>query len=77
MSVSEGAEIRRHLAVCEFCSAEVEFYANYPPAEDQVEPAEMPRPLFQLAEALLTKKSDDAFFDRLLEEDEDASFTKR
>ena len=59
------------------CCSIVEFYTNYPPAEDQVEPAEMPRPLFQLAEALLTKKSDDAFFDRLLEEDEDASFTKR
>jgi hypothetical protein len=76
MSVSEGAWIRRHLAVCEFCAAEVEFYTNYPQAEEKVEPAQMPQPLFELAEALLNKKKDDAFFDKLLEEDEDASFTK-
>ena len=36
----------------------------------------MPKPLFELAEALLNKKNDDAFFDRLLAEDEDVSFTK-
>ena len=77
MSVTEGAGIRRHLAVCEFCSAEVEFYTNYPPAEARIEPTEIPQPLFELAEALLNKKSDDTFFDKLLEEDEDASFTKR
>ena len=77
MPVSEGASIRRHLAVCEFCSAEVEFYTNYPPAETKVEPTEMPRPLFELAEALLTKKSDDDFFDRLSKEDEDSSYIKR
>lgn len=77
MPVSEGAGIRRHLAICEFCAAEVEFYTNYPQAEEKVEPTEMPQPLFELAEALLNKKKDDAFFDRLLAEDEDASFTKR
>ena len=63
--------------MCEFCAAEVEFYTNYPQAEEKVEPTEMPQPLFELAEALLIKKKDDAFFDKLLEEDEDASFTKR
>lgn len=77
MPVNEGADIRRHLAICEFCQAEVEFYTNYPQAEEKVEPTEMPQPLFELAEALLNKKKDDAFFDKLLEEDEDASFTKR
>jgi hypothetical protein len=76
MSVSDGAWIRRHLAVCEFCSAEVEFYTNYPQAEEKVEAAEMPRPLFELAEALLNKKKDDAFFDKLLAEDEDSAFIK-
>ncbi len=77
MSVGEGAGIRKHLAVCEFCQAEVEFYTNYPQAEEKVEAAEMPQPLFELAEALLNKTNDDAFFDRLLEEDEDASFSRR
>lgn len=77
MSVSDGAWIRKHLAICEFCAAEVEFYENYPQAEEKVEPAEMPRPLFELAEALLNKKTDDAFFDKLLEEDEDSSFITR
>lgn len=76
MSVYEGSDIRKHLAVCEFCAAEVEFYTNYPQAEEKVEPTEMPRPLFELAEALLNKKSDDAFFDNLLAEDEDAAFSK-
>jgi hypothetical protein len=68
MSVSDGAWIRRHLAICEFCQAEVEFYTNYPQAEERVELTEMPQPLFELAEALLAKKRDDAFFDRLLED---------
>jgi hypothetical protein len=76
MPVDEGSGIRKHLAVCEFCAAEVEFYENYPQAEEKVEPTQMPQPLFELAEALLHKKSDDAFFDRLLEEDEDASYSK-
>jgi hypothetical protein len=73
MPVTEGAAIRRHLAVCEFCEAEVEFYESYPPAPDREESIEadsIPTPLYQLAEALLIKKRDDAFFDRLLEDNE-------
>jgi hypothetical protein len=49
-------EIGRHLGLCEFCSSEVNFYEKYPAAADfdEVnEPAEMPKPLFELAEALL------------------------
>ena len=72
MPVSEGSAIRRHLSQCEFCAAEVEFYESFPPAplqEDYTEADSMPTPLFQLAEALLIKKRDDAFFDRLLDED--------
>ena len=72
MPVSEGAAIRRHLIQCEFCAAEVEFYESYPPApvqEDILEADSIPTPLFQLAESLLVKKRDDAFFDRLLDED--------
>lgn len=74
MSVSDGSGIRRHLAVCEFCAAEVEFYTNYPQAEERVELAQMPQPLFELAEALFNKKRDDSFFDKLLAEDEESSF---
>ena len=70
MPVHEGAGIRRHLAVCEFCAAEVEFYTNYPQANDNVEADEIPRPLFELAEALLNKKQDDAFFDQLMYADD-------
>lgn len=80
MPVSEGTAIRRHLRSCEFCAAEVEFYENYPPTLEQDDCARveaMPRPLYELAEALLTKKADDDFFDRLLEEGEDRSITRR
>lgn len=72
MPLSEGAHVRRHLATCEFCAAEAEFYENYPPAterDEPVRPEEMPTPLYELAEALLVKKRDDAFFDRLMEEE--------
>lgn len=72
VELSEGAEIRRHLAVCEFCSAEVEFYESYPPngeQDDSVEADSMPTPLFELAEALLIKKRDDDFFDRLMDQE--------
>jgi hypothetical protein len=55
-----GRIIGRHLAVCEFCHAEVDFYERYPQAEepdDAAENAAMPEPLFELAEALLNKNS--------------------
>jgi hypothetical protein len=74
MPLSEGKAIRLHLAVCEFCEAEVEFYESYPPVPDKEESIEadsIPTPLYQLAEALLIKKRDDAFFDRLMDEEKD------
>lgn len=72
MTLSEGTGIRRHLATCEFCAAEVEFYENYPPTpehEPAVQADSIPTPLYELAEALLAKKRDDAFFDRLMDEE--------
>lgn len=71
VELEEGAEIRRHLAVCEFCAAEVEFYESYPePGDDEtIEADSMPTPLYELAEALLIKKRDDDFFDRLMDEE--------
>lgn len=56
--VCEPARIERHLQMCEFCSAETEFYEKFPPVEEQVDAGPMPEPLRQLADALLQKRSD-------------------
>ncbi len=55
---SRDSEINRHLATCDFCEAEVEFYSMFPQAEDaaQFETGEIPAPLFDLAEALLKNR---------------------
>ncbi len=58
-SDKQTAEIRCHLAVCEFCASEVEFYAHYPQAEEKVAKVEIPLPLFELAQALLSNKHKD------------------
>lgn len=72
-----GDSIRMHLANCEFCAAEVEFYAHYPQAEERVEAAEIPVPLFELAEALLRNKHKDfSMLDRLLGENEGLTLEK-
>lgn len=50
--------IAEHLAVCEFCEAEVEFYSRFPQEDLSNETAafaDIPAPLFELAEALLKK----------------------
>jgi hypothetical protein len=56
--------IDSHLSQCEFCVAELAFYSHYPQSEDRVAPAEIPRPLYELAEALLGRKRDK---DRILQ----------
>lgn len=58
IEVKNGAAIREHLGVCEFCAAEVEFYSHYPQADEAVEPEQIPPPLYELAEALFNKKGD-------------------
>lgn len=66
------SSISQHLAVCEFCSAEVEFYSHYPQAEGHVEASEIPAPLFELAEALLKNRQGDAHaLNSLLKENEE------
>ena len=64
--------IGKHLGTCEFCSAEVEFYERYPlPAEDPEEPVQevsMPKPLYELAEALLNKNSASSSMERIINE---------
>lgn len=52
-------EIIGHLESCEFCAAEVAFYAHYPQEEglsEAIELARIPAPLFELAEALLKNR---------------------
>jgi anti-sigma factor RsiW len=54
--------IMDHLETCEFCAAEAELYSMYPLDHAPVElpePAAIPAPLFELAEALLKKKQSD------------------
>lgn len=57
ISARERDRITVHLRFCEFCEAEVEFYARYPQADETVEKADIPLPLYELAEALLTNKN--------------------
>ena len=56
---ADGAPIREHLIVCEFCSAEIEFYARYPQSNEPIPQKEIPLPLYELAEALLSNKHKD------------------
>ena len=49
-----GLQIANHLASCDFCWAEVDFYRHYPPELTKVPLApEIPAPLHELAETLL------------------------
>ena len=71
VSIAEKARIEAHLGVCEFCASEVEFYAHYPQAEESVATVEIPIPLYELAQALLTiKHKDYAALNRLFKENE-------
>jgi hypothetical protein len=47
--------ISEHLRWCEFCVAEVEFYAHYPQRDEWVRPEPIPAPLYDLAQALLRR----------------------
>lgn len=61
MARARGREIGRHLGICDFCEAEVEFYSTYPQGRDEntAEIGEIPAPLFELAEALLKNRHGD------------------
>lgn len=50
--------IREHLCVCDFCSAEYEFYRDLPAIEtDAVQPDLIPLPLYELARDILTNRT--------------------
>ena len=53
-----GELIWDHLLECEFCDAEVAFYGHFPPSEESVPAGRIPKPLFELANALLKKERD-------------------
>lgn len=70
-SSKEQEKIEKHLAACEFCASEVEFYSHYPQSEEIVAKVEIPLPLRDLAEALLGNKHKDfSTLNRLLCEKE-------
>ncbi len=56
---TEKAKILRHLADCEFCASEIDFYAHHPQTDEPIATVEIPLPLYELAEALLGNKNND------------------
>lgn len=67
-------KIKKHISECEFCAAELGFYARFPQADEPC-PAEtvsdIPLPLYELAEAILSKKYRDySLLNKLLGESE-------
>lgn len=72
ISFEKGEMISKHLAVCEFCAAEVEFYTHYPQSEEEkIAKVEIPVPLFELASALLSNKHKDfSLLNQLLNQNE-------
>lgn len=71
MSVPDGRDIRLHLRTCDFCAAEAEFYEHYPINDEAhvvVSSPAIPEPLFELAEAILSKKEPSRTLDCLIKE---------
>lgn len=67
-------KIKNHITECEFCAAELSFYARFPQQEESTpaeKVSEIPLPLYELAEAILSKKySDYSLLNQLLGENE-------
>ena len=79
LPIDRTLEIGRHLAACEFCEAEADFYSHYPQIQEDemAETAAIPAPLFELAEALLTNlRADISSLEKLLSENEDLAFNR-
>jgi hypothetical protein len=76
-SKDENEIIRKHLTACEFCAAEVEFYARFPQSEITYAETKIPVPLLQLAEALLgSRQKNFNLFNKLLGENESLTLEK-
>jgi hypothetical protein len=71
VSDKEAQRIRRHLTNCEFCLSEIEFYSHYPQSDEGIAEVEIPLPLYELAEALLSNKHKDfSLLNKLLNEND-------
>lgn len=71
VSGKAALKIEKHLEGCEFCTAELEFYNRFPQSEESVATVEMPVPLYELAQALLSdKKEGSQLLDKLASENE-------
>ena len=71
LEASVARPIGRHLAACEFCSSEVAFYERYPVSrdvEDTPTDSKMPKPLFDLAEALLNRQRGEESMDEMMKQ---------
>lgn len=76
-SFVETTEILCHLESCEFCAAEVEFYNHVAPVEEPIASVDIPRPLYELAEALLSNgQKKFTLLNKLLNENEELSLNK-
>ena len=53
----QGLKIAAHLASCDFCAAELEFYQYFPPDVEKVSDVPMPDALKELAEALMARET--------------------
>ncbi|MCU1288737.1 MAG: hypothetical protein JWN60_966 [Acidobacteria bacterium] len=77
ISQRERRNIESHFAECEFCAAEAEFYKHYPQSEEKIEAVEIPKPLYELAKALLgNRRNDFSMLNRLLGENETLTLEK-
>jgi hypothetical protein len=77
LSAKDTGKIGKHLTECEFCSSEIELYEHCPQTDEVVADAEIPLPLYQLAEALLGNKHKDfRLLNKLLSETEGLSLNQ-
>ncbi len=77
VSGKAALKIEKHLEGCEFCTAELEFYDRFPQSEENTTVVEIPVPLLELAEALLSNKNDGSnLLDKLAGENETATAKK-
>jgi len=80
LELADSRIIGKHLAACEFCSSEVEFYEHYPVAKEVEESptqAAMPEPLYQLAESLLNRNRGEISITEMMKEIEAAMHERR
>lgn len=77
LASKRAVTISEHLDSCDFCGAEVELYSQYPEIDERVSLSEIPAPLFELAQFLLTNgHKDRGLLDKLLIEDKGLTLKK-